>query len=383
MRFIISTIILFLFWGCGLNNKSEIQHPTPENLPSENEKNTNIIDVGKHSEKNANQNKAIQKLEKIQLVSEIGQLYGEPNETFGFIKDIKIDSYNRIYILDRNQQHIQVYKANGDYITKLGNKGQGPGEFEMAYSMDTYKDSLLYVSNGYRIEVFDISQNEIKFIETKKIGKSIRSLCVADNKLFINPTQLAEPGEEINESGYKSMIYAYSIAKFEQLFLFGKSYISSNPFLLDRLTVGSLSCNKSTSTVIFSFDNLQILHGYSAKDGNLKWQNRIDGLRLFRIIQVSKNGIAGLSYRQPDEFYDTILNPISYNGRYNIVQIERRYLDDDGVYTNSKIMTLIFDSISGKSFKLDIDLPRILNISHNLMATINDDRIMSKIYNLN
>jgi hypothetical protein len=383
MRFLIYIIILFFFFGCGLGNKSEILHPTPENLPSKGEKNTNIIDVENDSDKNANQHKAKQKFDKIQLASEIGQLYGEPNEIFGFIQSIIIDSYNRIYILDRNQQHIQVYMANGDYITRLGNKGQGPGEFEMAYSMDTYKDSLLYVSNGYRIEVFDISQDEIKFIETKKIDKSIRSLCVANDKLFINPTQLTEPGEEINEAGYKSMIYAYSLADFKKLFLFGKSYISSNPFLLDRLTVGSLSCNKSTSTVIFSFDNFQILHGYSAKDGNLEWQTRIDGLRLFRVVQVSKNGVSGLSFRQPDEYYDTILNPISYYDGYNIVQIERRYLDNNGVYIDSKILTLIIDSINGNSFKLDLDLPIVLNISRNLMATIDEDRVMSKIYNLN
>ncbi len=383
MKSLISTIILILFWGCGASNKSEIEHPTLENLPSEKEQNVNVLDIKKPSEMDKGQFEELQKFYDTRPVSEIGQLYGESSETFGRIEYIKMDSKNRIYILDIDQQHIQVYSANGDYITKLGNRGQGPGEFEMAYSMDTYKDSLLYVSNGYRIEIFDISRDEIQFVETKIIDKSIRSLCVADDKLFINPTQLTEPQEIISELGYKKMIYAYSLATFEQLFLFGKSYISSNPFLLDRLTFGSLSCNKPTSSVTFSFDHVQVLQGYSAKDGNLEWQTRIDGLRLFRTVQQSKSGVVGLSFRQPDEFYDTILHPIHYNGRYNMIQIERKYLGEFSTAIDSEIITLIFDSVNGKTFKLDTNLPIILHASDNLIAKINEERIMSKIYNIN
>ncbi len=376
-------MVLVFFWSCGFNEKSEIQHPTPKNLPTKNEQNTHVIDVEKKSEENVNQIEAIQNLENIKLVSQIGRLFGNPDETFGLIEDIKIDSFNRIYILDKTQQHIKVYKPNGDFITTLGNKGQGPREFEKANSMDTYKDSLLYVSNGYRIEVFNISKNEIEFVETKSIKQSVRSLCVVDKKLFIHPIRLTEPDEIINEKDYKSMIYAYSINTFQESFLFGKSYISSNPFLLDRLSTGSLSCNKATSTVMFSFEKFQVLHGYSGENGDLEWQTRIDGLSLVRLTQFSNNGKIGLKNSQPDDIFDMKLKPISYDDRYNIVQIDRRTLDEVGYHIGSKIITLVVDSKSGESFKLDIDLPRILHIKNNLMVTVDEDRVISKVYSLN
>lgn len=383
MRLIVSTIFIFLFLGCGVNNKAGVSHPTPENLPSENDKNTNIIDIKKTPEQNISQAEELQGIENIELVSQIGQIYGEPNETFGNIGDIKIDSKNRVYILDIEQQHIQVYEANGDYITKLGNKGEGPGEFRLARSMDIYKDSLLYVSNGHRIEVFDVSQNEITFIESKTIDKSIRSLCIADDKLFLNPTLLTKPEEVISELGYKNMIYAYSLDTFEQLFLFGKSYISSNPFLLDSLSIGTLTCNKSTSSVTFSFEYVQVIQGYSAKDGTLEWQTRLDGLRMANVSQFIENGIVGLEYSQPDRYFDLLLHPIYYSGRYNLVQIERNYLDEEGFKTNDEVITFMLDSVNGKISKLDVNLPIILHASHNLMATINEERVMSKIYSLN
>ena len=62
-------------------------------------------------------------------ILEIGIWEGNEQEIFYKIQDVKTDNSNNIYILDSGNYRIQKFNVHGKYICSIGNKGQGPGEF--------------------------------------------------------------------------------------------------------------------------------------------------------------------------------------------------------------------------------------------------------------
>ncbi len=62
----------------------------------------------------------------------IGALEGAPEFQFGQIGGITVGSDGRIFVLDAQAQHIQVYAPDGSYERTIGKKGGGPGELQGA-----------------------------------------------------------------------------------------------------------------------------------------------------------------------------------------------------------------------------------------------------------
>ena len=69
---------------------------------------------------------------------------------------LAMDKYGRVYVSDKADNTISVYKA-GKRIEKIGRNGYGPGEFRLISDMKIANDKLYVVDqlNG-RIQVFDI-----------------------------------------------------------------------------------------------------------------------------------------------------------------------------------------------------------------------------------
>ena len=59
----------------------------------------------------------------------IGGVGGDPNYEFGAIGGIGVDSRERIFVVDGQAKHIQVYSSEGVYQQTIGRRGDGPGEF--------------------------------------------------------------------------------------------------------------------------------------------------------------------------------------------------------------------------------------------------------------
>ncbi len=62
----------------------------------------------------------------------IGALEGSPEYQFGQIGGMTVDSEGRVFVLDAQAQHIQVYNPDGSYERTIGKKGGGPGELQGA-----------------------------------------------------------------------------------------------------------------------------------------------------------------------------------------------------------------------------------------------------------
>ena len=64
---------------------------------------------------------------------------------FGWIVSFAVDAQGRIYVLDRQADEIQVFDADGTYISTVGSKGAGPGEFEDSNKVDIGPEGEIWV----------------------------------------------------------------------------------------------------------------------------------------------------------------------------------------------------------------------------------------------
>jgi len=104
----------------------------------------------------------------LEYLKNIGDIESEDeNVLFYMPSDIVFDSEGNIYVLDSGNHRIQKFSHEGKYITTIGNKGQGPGEFIYPLSLDIDSNGYLYVSdsNNKRIQVLEPGGKEHKTIK--------------------------------------------------------------------------------------------------------------------------------------------------------------------------------------------------------------------------
>ena len=89
--------------------------------------------------------------------------YGSTSKlTAGEIATFTVDDRSRVFIADENQTDIHVFNPDGSYLTSLGRKGRGPGEFGaiskhttmVIHSKQLLTDTEKYFAN--RIQVFSL-----------------------------------------------------------------------------------------------------------------------------------------------------------------------------------------------------------------------------------
>jgi hypothetical protein len=81
----------------------------------------------------------------------IGALEGSPDYQFGSVSHIAIDSEDRIFVLDGQAQHIQVYSPDGVYLQTVGGPGSGPGELRAGMALLMGPGDTLIVPDGQNL----------------------------------------------------------------------------------------------------------------------------------------------------------------------------------------------------------------------------------------
>lgn len=376
MKLLITILICLLFQSCSNKTSNEVIHPTPINTTSDKQfAITDLILQQKSGE--------TFKLDyDYKEVAHIGKKYGKDEEMFGTISDIEKDTLNRLYILDERQQLIQVYDIEGNFLSTIGRKGAGPGEFEGARSLSIYKN-LLLVSNGYRIEVFNIESEEIKFLKTVQFDKRIHSICTSGDNLFIHNTQLLNQDDKVEGEDYVNMLHSYKLPDFTFQFSFGQSYISKTPMVVDRMSLGNINCNNTGSIVVFAFERVPTIHGYSIDNGDLKWTTNLKGINNFQVIETKIDGKPRLTYKQSENNISDQILPLNRFQANTLFQIHRRIFSEPGKIDSNKFIALKLDASSGVVETFKYDLSGYTFFFNRYAAQISEDYTTIKILQKN
>ena len=88
-------------------------------------------------------------------VVRLGSLEG-PNDAFGRVMDVALDSQGRVLVADDLNHHVAVFEANGRFVGRVGRRGAGPGELESPWKVAVdARDSIFVWDMAHaRISVF-------------------------------------------------------------------------------------------------------------------------------------------------------------------------------------------------------------------------------------
>lgn len=353
-------------------NLSVITHPTAQNIPTEEE----AADVLRMETGNLTPEFTHVKnvLAEIELQFVLGENVSNKEEVFNRVEDIAVDAKGRFYVLDTRRFSVGMFNSDGEFITAIGRKGEGPGEFMRPQSMAIYGDSLLFVSDQDRVEVFDII-NDGKFVETLPLERMSGSICIAGDQLFAHSSFIPEGYESGDEFNH---IDSYSIKPFKHNHSFGVGY-KHEIGVAERLSRGQISCNESTSTVQFVFEFFPVIQGYDVRSGELLWTSRIEDFHPPKITEDMVGGRSRLSYGPgEDGTTDQLLSPVNWNDELQLLQILRSKRDNFGEpYIEHH--TFVMNSQTGKGAYLGDEFPELATISNGLVASRDYSSLIPKI----
>ncbi|MFZ5516839.1 MAG: NHL repeat-containing protein [Candidatus Zhuqueibacterota bacterium] len=122
----------------------------------------------------------------LQFIRQIGETDSKDETTwFAQPLDLVVDSEGSIFILDMGMNHIKKYDSAGNYVKTIGQKGQGPGEFESIMKMEIDEIDNIYVIDIYgRVQVFDNDGNYLHEFRIQNFTIFFKVL--GDSHLVIN-----------------------------------------------------------------------------------------------------------------------------------------------------------------------------------------------------
>ena len=84
--------------------------------------------------------------------------FGSNNDILiGGMGNIAVDHRNRVFIADGEKLNIHVFDSTGNYVTKIGREGSGPGEFRMIGNLSTDRKFLFtYDALQRRVNIFSL-----------------------------------------------------------------------------------------------------------------------------------------------------------------------------------------------------------------------------------
>lgn len=148
-------------------------------------------------------------------VNELWRIGGDSNDDqqfFGLITDLSVDNNGFVYIVDQQLNRCSVYAPDGSFVRRIGNEGDGPGEFRQPYRVFMFSadDIAILSARRGRIHCFARSGEYHQDIPvpTDKSGivPILRDVKLAGNQLVA--LGYTKPNVEFVQPGERSAVHA-------------------------------------------------------------------------------------------------------------------------------------------------------------------------------
>ncbi|MFX0198931.1 MAG: 6-bladed beta-propeller [Candidatus Hodarchaeota archaeon] len=112
-----------------------------------------------------------EKIFEIEEELSIGVAEGAEEYMFQDAREVVVDNSERIFVSDFRNVHIRVFDRFGNYVTTIGRKGQGPGEFGQITNIQITPRDELMVHDRYtrRLSFFSLDGDYLRMEQLKEI----------------------------------------------------------------------------------------------------------------------------------------------------------------------------------------------------------------------
>jgi hypothetical protein len=121
----------------------------------------------------------------IQEELSIGVAEGAEEYMFQDAREVVAGNNDRVFVSDFRSVHVRVFDKFGNYITTVGRKGQGPGEFGQVTNIQITPENELLVHDRYtrRLSFFSLDGKYLRTVQLKEIQAGRVEVNSEDNYL--------------------------------------------------------------------------------------------------------------------------------------------------------------------------------------------------------
>ncbi|MBN7814700.1 6-bladed beta-propeller [Algoriphagus pacificus] len=153
--FVLLLVFIYVFSSCSNDTSSGI----------------NSIKIPKTNNSNLHLNDLAKNVSKVPLETKVG----------AFLTSIlEVKRFNGNLLIRDTSGSVRIFDSKGNFVGKLGVRGEGPGEYRSAYSIETDQElGLIYLGSIRKLLVYD---ERYEFVKEKKYSDFITYISIVDHK---------------------------------------------------------------------------------------------------------------------------------------------------------------------------------------------------------
>jgi len=342
----------------GIVPANAVMHPTEENLPPAGSpliRADTVIEGLSTPERAAEWSAARRALLDATPVTSVGTLDGTGPDLLGSIAAAASDADGNVYILDGIGEEVLVFDAAGDFLHRVGGKGEGPEEFLNVRDLVRLSDGRLVVGqSGAPAKVLEPGPEGYAFAgplvrDRATEALAIIDMCAVRDRLFLHSSNLVHDDLVIHEVSTEDGAVLSS---------FAEAYRAT--FASDRTdrSYGRIACGADPPTIVWGFYYFPIVRAFRP-DNTLLWSALIEDFAQGLVYQNSPSSPTVHPRSSPTEYLVAAHALPPGFVVLQTVMYEYRGTGEDRRWESVRRRTYLVDQETGNGGLVSDSLPRI------------------------
>ncbi len=334
---------------------NEVVHPTADNLPPpgspviRSEGTPLGLDPAALDSWTAARDALLSDWEIVAAFGQQGDIDSDAPDIFGMEIDLIAEGEN-IFVLDRQNHAVKIFRRNGDFVSGFGRAGSGPGEFRDPAGIERLSDGrLAVVDRGREIKLFSRTDSGYMYTDTHQVDFVPEYACTVGDRVFV--------------SGWRrdrgTMIHELRLTDAGITQDFGSGYQADHWLAEDQLSDGPIACLGDPPRVVLVFERLPVVRAHSADGGGILWTSRNEDYLQPPIVERrDPAGRPSIAFSNIGK-RDLVVSVTSISNRHVLLQNVRIEPMPDPADMVHEIRSYLIDAASGQGAYISNSLPLI------------------------